>query len=143
MCENCPDIDTLRNDGLGMPVNYTGMTWSGFRPSDDACDFHYNIPSNMFAVVSLRQMQEIAKYGFRDEAFVKEMHKLEKEMEHGIQLYGTCNHPTYGKMYVYETDGFGNFCLMDDAGTPSLCRFRISAIRAQKIRSTRIRAASF
>ncbi|RJG21845.1 glycoside hydrolase family 125 protein [Paenibacillus thiaminolyticus] len=120
MRENCPDIDTLRNDGLGMPVNYTGMTWSGFRPSDDACDFHYNIPSNMFAAVSLRQMQEIAKYGFRDEAFVKEMHKLEKEIEHGIQLYGTCNHPTYGKMYVYETDGFGNFCLMDDAGTPSL-----------------------
>lgn len=66
----------------------------------------YELDSMCFTIVSLRQMQEIAKYGFRDEAFVKEMHKLEKEMEHGIQLYGTCNHPTYGKMYVYETDGY-------------------------------------
>ncbi len=39
--------DSLMNGGLGMPVNYTGMVWSGFRPSDDACDFHYNIPDNM------------------------------------------------------------------------------------------------
>ncbi|NMM51947.1 glycoside hydrolase family 125 protein [Paenibacillus aquistagni] len=118
--ENCPDIDTLRNDGMGMPVNYTGMTWSGFRPSDDACDFHYNIPSNMFAVVSLRQMQEIARYGFRDELFVAEMKKLEDEINHGIQLYGVVTHPKYGRIYAYETDGYGNFCLMDDAGTPSL-----------------------
>lgn len=56
MRRNCPAHDTLRNEGLGMPVNYTGMIWSGFRPSDDACDFHYNIPANMFAAVTLRQM---------------------------------------------------------------------------------------
>lgn len=117
---NCPDIDTLRNDGMGMPVNYTGMTWSGFRPSDDACDLHYSIPSNMFAVVSLRQMQEIARFGFRDELFVEEMKQLENEINHGIQLYGVVNHPVYGKMYAFETDGFGNHVLLDDAGTPSL-----------------------
>lgn len=118
--ENCPAIDTLRNDRMGMPVNYTGMTWSGFRPSDDACDLHYNIPSNMFAVVSLRQMQEIARYGFRDEQFVAEMKKLEDEINHGIQLYGVVNHPKYGKMFAFETDGYGNHVLLDDAGTPSL-----------------------
>lgn len=118
--ENCPEIDTLRNDGMGMPVNYTGMTWSGFRPSDDACDLHFNIPSNMFAVVSLRQMQEIARYGFRDEQFVAEMKKLEDEINHGIQLYGVVNHPKYGRMYAFETDGYGNHVLLDDAGTPSL-----------------------
>ncbi|GGD47310.1 glycoside hydrolase family 125 protein [Paenibacillus nasutitermitis] len=117
---NCPDIDTLSNGGLGMPVNYTGMIWSGFRPSDDACDFHYNIPSNMFAVVSLRQMGEIARYVFRDLAFVEEMAALEKDIQHGIELYGIYNHPKYGKMYAFETDGYGNHCLMDDAGTPNL-----------------------
>ncbi|GHH99831.1 glycoside hydrolase family 125 protein [Neobacillus kokaensis] len=117
---NCPDIDTLRNNGLGMPVNYTGMIWSGFRPSDDACDFHYNIPSNMFAVVALRQMGEIARYVFRDMAFVKEAAALENDIQHGIELYGIYHHPTFGKIYAYETDGFGNQCLMDDAGTPGL-----------------------
>ena len=34
---NCPESDTLTNNGLGTPVTFTGMTWSGFRPSDDAC----------------------------------------------------------------------------------------------------------
>ncbi|MFD1175012.1 glycoside hydrolase family 125 protein [Paenibacillus puldeungensis] len=117
---NCPSIDTLRNSGLGMPVNYTGMIWSGFRPSDDACDFHYNIPSNMFAVVCLRQMQEMARWVFRDEALVREMSVLEEDINHGISLYGKYNHPQYGLIYAYETDGYGNYCLMDDAGTPSL-----------------------
>ncbi|NBD24282.1 glycoside hydrolase family 125 protein [Paenibacillus glycinis] len=112
--------DSLMNDGLGMPVNYTGMIWSGFRPSDDACDFHYNIPDNMFAVVTLRQMREIAEFVFRDLSFEKEMAKLEREINHGIQLYGIYRHPEFGPIYAYETDGFGNYCLMDDAGTPGL-----------------------
>ncbi|RED58554.1 glycoside hydrolase family 125 protein [Cohnella lupini] len=112
--------DSLMNGGLGMPVNYTGMVWSGFRPSDDACDFHYNIPDNMFAVVTLRQMREIAEFVFRDLSFEQEMAKLEREINHGIQLYGIYRHPEFGPIYAYETDGFGNHCLMDDAGTPGL-----------------------
>ncbi|SCW50760.1 hypothetical protein SAMN04487970_101139 [Paenibacillus tianmuensis] len=112
--------DSLRNNGLGMPVNYTGMIWSGFRPSDDACDFHYSIPSNMFAVVTLRQMREMAEWVFRDLAFVDELKKLEADVDHGIQLYGIYRHPEFGPIYAYETDGFGNYCLMDDAGTPGL-----------------------
>ena len=60
--ENCNGLEqeTLQNDGMGMPVNYTGMTWSGFRPSDDACTFGYLIPSNMFAVVILGYLAEMA-----------------------------------------------------------------------------------
>ncbi|MHA7966112.1 glycoside hydrolase family 125 protein [Paenibacillus sp. CAU 1782] len=112
--------DSLRNNGLGMPVNYTGMIWSGFRSSDDACDFHYNVPANMFAVVSLRQMGEIAEWVFRDMKLVQELAALEADVNHGIELYGMYNHPEFGKIYAYETDGYGNYCLMDDAGTPGL-----------------------
>ncbi|OXM14904.1 glycoside hydrolase family 125 protein [Paenibacillus herberti] len=118
--DNGIPVDSMRNKGLGMPVNYTGMIWSGFRPSDDACDFHYSIPSNMFAVVTLRQMREIAEWVFRDMAMVKELRELEQEVEHGIQLYGIVRHPEFGPIYAYETDGYGNHCLMDDAGTPGL-----------------------
>ncbi|WP_168123535.1 glycoside hydrolase family 125 protein [Paenibacillus sp. HB172176] len=118
--DNGIPTDSLRNKGLGMPVNYTGMIWSGFRPSDDACDFHYNIPANMFAAVTLRQMGEIAEWVFRDLAFAKELKELEAEVEHGIQLYGIYRHPEFGPIYAYETDGYGNYCLMDDAGTPGL-----------------------
>ncbi|MBB3109681.1 hypothetical protein FHS18_001744 [Paenibacillus phyllosphaerae] len=112
--------DTLGNNGLGMPVNYTGMVWSGFRSSDDACDFHYNIPGNMFAVVALRHMQEFAEWIFRDQALVKELKTLAADIEHGIKLYGIYRHPEFGPIYAYETDGYGNHCLMDDAGTPGL-----------------------
>lgn len=118
--DNGVPTDSLRNDGLGMPVNYTGMVWSGFRPSDDACEFHYHIPSNMFVVVTLRQMQEIAQWVFRDDQFVNEMKRLEDEVEYGIRHYGIYRHPEFGPIYAYETDGFGNYCLMDDAGTPGL-----------------------
>ena len=112
--------DTLGNNGIGMPVNYTGMIWSGFRPSDDVCDFHYNIPSNMFVVVTLRQMAEIAKWVFRDNEFVRELERLAQEVQRGIELYGIYRHPEFGPIYAYETDGFGNYSLMDDAGTPGL-----------------------
>ena len=112
--------DSLRNEGLGMPVNYTGMVWSGFRSSDDACDFHYNIPGNMFAVVALRNMQEFAEWIFRDMALLAELKKLEADIDHGIQLYGIYRHPEFGPIYAYETDGYGNYSLMDDAGTPGL-----------------------
>lgn len=112
--------DSLQNKGKGMPVNYTGMVWSGFRSSDDACDFHYNIPGNMFAVVALRQMGEFFEWIFRDQDYVRELKGLEQEIDRGIQLYGIYRHPEFGPIYAYETDGFGNYCLMDDAGTPGL-----------------------
>ncbi|MDQ6419740.1 extracellular solute-binding protein [Paenibacillus sp. LHD-117] len=38
---NCPETDTLPRAGKGSPTAYTGMTWSGFRPSDDACTYDY------------------------------------------------------------------------------------------------------
>lgn len=114
------ETETLQNEGKGMPVNYTGMTWSGFRPSDDACLFGYNIPSNMFAVVVLGYIREIALEVFQDERMAERAEKLRKEIDYGIRTYGIVDHPKFGKIYAYETDGFGNYCLMDDAGTPGL-----------------------
>jgi hypothetical protein len=74
----------------------------------------------MFAVVVLRHMQEFAEWVFRDTDFLKELKALEADIDHGIQLYGIYRHPEFGPIYAYETDGFGNYCLMDDAGTPGL-----------------------
>lgn len=51
--ENGPSSDTLPNAGRGTPVTRTGMTWSGFRPSDDACAFGYNVPANLCAAAAL------------------------------------------------------------------------------------------
>ena len=117
MRENCPPSDTLPNEGKGNPVAYTGMTWSGFRPSDDACRYGYLIPSNMFAVVILGYMEEIFS---DDETIAKPAAELRKQIDGGIKKYGVYNHPVYGRIYAYETDGMGNYTLMDDANVPSL-----------------------
>ncbi|EPY09598.1 glycoside hydrolase family 125 protein [Paenibacillus sp. MER 180] len=117
---DCRKTDTLKNNGMGMPVNYTGMTWSAFRPSDDACTFGYLVPSNMFAVVVLRYLEEIATTVYEDAPFAAKARALMEEIDEGIQAYGIFHHPKYGKIYAYETDGFGNYNLMDDANVPSL-----------------------
>lgn len=112
--------DTIPMHGKGRPVNFTGMTWSGFRPSDDSCKFGYLIPANMMAVVALRKAAELAEEGFGDVALKTELLELSNEIEDGIETYGVVDHPKYGKIYAYETDGFGNYNLMDDANSPSL-----------------------
>lgn len=118
--ENCPDTDTLSHDGKGAPVNYTGMTWSGFRPSDDSCVYGYLIPSNMFAVVVLEYAEEIAAEVYKDDELKEKARLLKEQIDKGINTYGIYDHPKYGRIYAYETDGHGNYNLMDDANVPSL-----------------------
>ncbi|MBB2481409.1 glycoside hydrolase family 125 protein [Bacillus sp. APMAM] len=118
--DNCPPSDTLTREGKGSLVTYTGMTWSGFRPSDDACQYGYLIPSNMFAVVVLRQLAEIAEIVLKNQELKESALKLADEINEGIQKFGKVEHPVYGTIFAYETDGQGNFNLMDDANVPSL-----------------------
>lgn len=117
---NCSETDTLCNNGLGNTVTYTGMTWSGFRPSDDACKYGYLIPSNMFATVILSYMSEIFEKIYNNLDLKKKALTLRDEIENGINKFGIVEHEEFGKIYAYETDGFGNYNFMDDANVPSL-----------------------
>ncbi len=118
--ENAAPSDTLSFGGYGRPVNFTGMTWSGFRPSDDSCIFNYLVPSNMMAVVAMKYAAELAEKGFDNDVLAKKCRTLSAEIDDGIKNYAIYIHPEYGKIYAYETDGFGNYNLMDDANSPSL-----------------------
>lgn len=113
-------FETLPNKGKGAKVGYTGMTWSGFRPSDDACKYGYLVPSNMFAVVVLKYLEEILLDVYNNQIFSEKVAVLYTEIDQGIQKYAIVDHPKYGKMYAYEVDGLGNTNLMDDANVPSL-----------------------
>ncbi|WP_246552874.1 glycoside hydrolase family 125 protein [Paenibacillus tritici] len=117
---DAPVTDTLAREGKGSETAYTGMTWSGFRPSDDNCKYGYLIPSNMFAVVVLRYLEEIANEIYGDQELAAAARQLGGEINQGIQEHGMNNHPVYGRIYAYETDGLGNYNLMDDANVPSL-----------------------
>ncbi|MGL5766126.1 MAG: glycoside hydrolase family 125 protein, partial [Sarcina sp.] len=117
---NCSETDTLCNNGLGNPVEYTGMTWSGFRPSDDACKYGYLVPANMFASVVLSYISEIALEIYQDTLLHEKAITLKNDIDTAIEDYAIIEHPEYGKIYAYEVDGLGNYNLMDDANVPSL-----------------------
>lgn len=113
-------LDTVSNDGYGQPLKPVGLINSTFRPSDDATTYGFLIPSNLFAVTSLRQMAEISNKITGDKAFAEKCLSLAKEVEDAVRKYAIVTHPKYGKVYAFEVDGFGNASLMDDANAPSL-----------------------
>ena len=117
---NCPETDTMPCGGKGNPVGYTGMTWSGFRPSDDRCYYNYLIPANMMCVVAAKRAAKLFDSVLGDALYAEKAARLALETDEGIRKYGVVQHEEFGKVYAYETDGLGNYVLMDDANSPSL-----------------------
>lgn len=113
-------LDTLNNDGLGAPVKPVGLIASAFRPSDDATTLQFLVPSNFFAVSSLRKAAEILSTVNKKQDLADQCTSLAQEVENALKKYATYNHPKYGTIYAFEVDGFGNHFLMDDANVPSL-----------------------
>ncbi len=112
--------DTQFGNGYGLPVKPVGLICSAFRPSDDATFFQFLIPSNYFAVVSLRQIAEIASKVLKDDSLSKEAETLALEVDSALKKYAVGTHETAGKIISYEVDGYGNHLFMDDTNMPSL-----------------------
>ncbi|WP_230406858.1 glycoside hydrolase family 125 protein [Blautia liquoris] len=117
---NGVSTDTLPMEGKGNPVSPCGMTWSGFRPSDDSCTYGYLVPANMMAVKALDYAEEIINSFYDDSKTAGECRKLSDEINTGIQEHAVAEALGVGKIYAYETDGRENYLLMDDANSPSL-----------------------
>ncbi len=112
--------DTLPMNGYGYPVKPVGLICSAFRPSDDATVYSFLIPSNFFAVVSLRQAAEMMTAIAKDKASADQLTNLAAEVEKALKEHAIVNHPRFGKVYAFEVNGFGSYNLMDDANVPSL-----------------------
>ena len=102
------------------PVRPTGLIASAFRPSDDASTLPFIIPSNFFAVSSLRKAAEILRKVNNDATTADACKALADEVEEALRRHATVEHPVYGRIYAYEVDGFGNHLMMDDADVPGL-----------------------
>ena len=118
--ETTTSTDTQPLNGYGYPVRPMGLICSSFRPSDDATLYSFLVPSNFFAVVSLRQASELMTTLAKDEKTARELTALANEVEAALRQYAVVTHPEHGKIYAYEVDGFGSQVLMDDANVPSL-----------------------
>ncbi len=112
--------DTLSGKGFGNRVNPIGLICSSFRPSDDATIFPFLIPSNFFAVSTLRQIAEMFRNFGNDSVFATKCETLASEVESAIHRYAYAEHLSYGKVMAFEVDGFGNQLFADDANVPSL-----------------------
>ena len=112
--------DTLAGRGYGNLGNPVGLICSMFRPSDDATVFPYLVPSNFFAVVSLRQAAEMLEQIRKDTALAGECRVLADEVEAALREYATVHHAKLGQVYAYEIDGYGNYYCIDDGNVPSL-----------------------
>jgi meiotically up-regulated gene 157 (Mug157) protein len=112
--------DNLPGVGFGNPTKPVGLIVSSFRPSDDATLFPFLIPSNYFAVTSLKQMAEMLQsLGVKDK-LANDATKLANEVETALEKYAINEHLDFGKVIAFEADGFGNQMFMDDANIPNL-----------------------
>ena len=119
---------TLARHGRGQAVAVTGLTWSGFRPSDDACVHHYHVPGNMFASLVLARLPQVAEAARtagrptpRDSTLMERAERLRLAIDQGLREHAIVGHDTAtGPRWAYEVDGHGGVLEMDDANVPSL-----------------------
>ncbi|MDE2481914.1 MAG: glycoside hydrolase family 125 protein [bacterium] len=99
----------------------TGLIWGAFRPSDDPVQYRFNIPQNVIAVVALRAIAELAVEGYHDADLARRANAVAARVMTGILRYGIFyDARRRAWMYAFETDGYGNVNLMDDANIPNL-----------------------
>jgi meiotically up-regulated gene 157 (Mug157) protein len=112
--------DHLAHDGRGAPVGPTGMTWSGFRPSDDACTYGYLVPANAAAAVGLEGLADLAHAVWSDEELAGQAAALAAGLRAALAGHALVAGPQGVPIWAYEVDGLGNALCMDDANVPSL-----------------------
>ena len=105
--------------GRGTPVSNGGLVWSGYRPSDDKCKYGYYLPGNMFIVAVLTKLAPIFAEVLQDKARAGLCERLACEIQSELNKLAVVE--VDGKsIYALETDGLGNYNLMDDANIPNL-----------------------
>jgi meiotically up-regulated gene 157 (Mug157) protein len=112
--------DTQPLGGYGYPSRPTGLIASAFRPSDDATLLPFLVPSNFFAVISLRQAALMLNDIHHDSAAYQDLMALADEVAVALRAHAIITHPVHGRVYAYEVDGYGGHTLLDDANVPSL-----------------------
>ena len=107
-----------------------GMTWGGFRPSDDVYAYGYNVPVNMLLSIAMRRACVLANDtalfgGGADPELAAVAATIADEIDAGIMNAAVVEIDGGGtggttQIFAYEVDALGNVNLMDDANLPNL-----------------------
>ena len=115
--QNAPAHDYLSHDGFGAPFEPCGLVWDAFRPSDDACELPFHVPSNIHLAVELSNFASLRKKSHPELA--KRAARLSKSIGSAIKKHAVVK-VNGRKLFAYEVDGKGGSVLMDDANYPNL-----------------------
>ena len=125
--------DQLENQGHGRPTKEIGLTWSAFRPSDDACYYHYNVPGNILLYLELENLGNLME----EEGLKSKTLKLAETIKDAVYIHAVYTDPDYGDIFAYEVDGFGSKLLIDDANLPNLLSLKYFGLDDEISKNTR------
>ncbi|KAJ3186162.1 hypothetical protein HDU85_007601 [Gaertneriomyces sp. JEL0708] len=116
--------DTLVMGGRGRPAKrcgrYRGLVKSAFRPSDDATELPFLIPSNAMLSRELGRLSHTLQSLNYHTSLAEDLLTVSSTISDAIYAHGVLEHPKFGRIFAYEVDGYGNALFMDDANVPSL-----------------------
>ena len=119
------------------------MIWTGFRASDDPCQYNYLIADEMMAVVALGDLVDIERDVYHDRLKAGRARTLRAEVQNGIRTFGEMYRASYGYIYAYEVDGFGHAIIDGRCEYPeSALRAVLRIFRTRRVPCISIRGAS-
>jgi uncharacterized protein len=114
------NTENVPNDGWGRDTKKIGLIHSTHRPSDDACEYPFHIPANLFAATALNELSEMFTINSIDVRFARRCSRMSDTIKQAVNDCGIVDHPRWGRIYAYEIDGLGGKAIMDDANVPGL-----------------------
>lgn len=112
--------DSVPGNGYGNPVRSDGLIVSLFRPSDDATIFPFLVAANAYSVLMLRKLAVMHEQIAADRQYASECRAIADEVANALERHALVEHPTRGRVWAYEVDGFGSRLFIDDANVPNL-----------------------
>ncbi|WAR51899.1 hypothetical protein PtB15_1B336 [Puccinia triticina] len=110
-----------RDEGVRHPHAYIGLVGTRLRPSNEATIFPYNVPVNAMVSVQTSQLEKLlGSIPSSPVSLARRAAALSHNINKALGVHAVTTHPTGGRVYAYELDGFGSTVVMDDAAVPSL-----------------------
>ncbi|KAK8037609.1 hypothetical protein PG991_000955 [Apiospora marii] len=105
------------NGGNGEPKMATGLVASSHRPSDDLCVFNFITSDNAMMSVELDHIADMLDAAGAQAELSKQARGYAATIQDAVW---NTTRTLGGKVFAYETNGYGGYYVMDDANVPSL-----------------------